>query len=422
ARDTAAARSRVALAAIAGGAGLALIAVFAFLTLLIRTMRRPLDELVDATRRMSEGNLGVRVVPAGPRELRALGEAFNVMGEDLASATARVEAERQRLETTIASLGDGLIICDAQDRVVMMNPRARVLVPRLSGGALAHGPQSPLPPLNDALGREVGAEHEGATLAITAARLAGPDPAVAWTVRDVTERARLEQAKTDFVATASHELRSPLTSIKGFVELLESTDSKNLTDRQLEFIRIVHGSTDRLEDLVNDLLDVARIDAGRFELHPRTIDLREPVEEVAQLMQPRLLGKRQRLVLDIRDPRPPALADPARVRQILTNLVTNAHLYTDEEGEITVRVAGDRQGARISVIDTGRGMTPDEVSRVFERFFRGAQDGRKPPGTGLGLSIVKSLVDLHGGSIDVESRPGRGTTFTVSLPAAPATP
>jgi len=143
------------------------------------------------------------------------------------------------------------------------------------------------------------------------------------------------------------------------------------------------------------------------------------VEEVAELMQPRLMDKRQQLVVDIRDARPPALADPVRVRQILMNLVTNAHLYTAEGGTITVRLEGDARATRIAVSDTGRGMSPDELERVFERFFRGTPAARRGPGTGLGLSIVRSLVDMHGGSIEVDSRLGIGSTFTITLPVAP---
>ncbi len=420
AREHATNRSRAALIAIGGGSGLALVAVLAFLTVLIRTMRKPLDELVGATRRMAAGDLSVRVEASGPQELSALGESFNIMGRDLATAGERIEAQRHRLATTIESLGDGLVICDGQDRVTALNPRAFALVPALRVGATAHGPNVPLPQLADALASEVMVEHDAATIAITAARLAGPEGGVVWTLRDITERARLERAKSDFVATASHELRSPLTSIKGFIELLGATNTENLTERQLEFIRIALGSTDRLVDLVNDLLDVARIESGQFEIHPRSTDLRQTVEEVAELMQPRLLDKRQELVVDIREPRPPALVDPARVRQIVTNLVTNAHQYTAEGGKITVRLEGDAAATRIAVSDTGRGMTPDEVERVFDRFFRGESDERRGPGTGLGLSIVKSLIDMHGGTISVDSRPGAGTTFTVGLPAAPA--
>jgi signal transduction histidine kinase/CheY-like chemotaxis protein/HAMP domain-containing protein len=420
AHDRVTSRSRTATVAIGVSAGLALVGVLAFLTLLIRTMHRPLDELVTATRRMAAGDLNVRVQAAGPTELEALGQAFNTMGKDLAEASVRVETQRQRLTTTMESLGDGLVIVDPGDRVTTMNPRARELASGLRLGGAAYGPHSPLPHLQDALAGEVTVQRDEGALAVTAARLAGPEGGVVWTLRDITERARLEQAKSDFVATASHELRSPLTSIKGFIELLESTNSENLTERQHEFIRIVLQSTDRLVDLVNDLLDIARIESGQFEIHSRSVDLRSTVEEVAALMQPRLLGKRQHLDLQIAEPRTPALADPARVRQIVTNLMTNAHLYTGEDGKISVRLEGDRGATRITVADSGRGMTPEDLRRVFDRFYRGSSDERKSPGTGLGLAIVKSLVDLHGGSIDVSSTAGQGTTFTVTLPSAPA--
>ncbi len=421
AHDRVSSRSRTATVAIGVSAGLALLGVLTFLTLLIRTMHRPLDELVNATRRMAAGDLAVRVEASGPAELEALGAAFNTMGHDLAEASARVETQRQRLRTTMESLGDGIVLVDPSDRVTTMNPRASELADGLRPGAQAHGAHSPLPRLEDALAGEVTVQRDGRlALAVTAARLAGPEGGVVWTLRDITERARLEQAKSDFVATASHELRSPLTSIKGFIELLESTNSENLTERQHEFIRIVLLSTDRLVDLVNDLLDIARIESGQFEIHARAVDLRATVEEVAALMQARLLEKRQRLDLNIAEPRAPAFADPARVRQILTNLMTNAHLYTGEDGTITVRLEGDRDATRITVGDSGRGMSPEDVRRVFDRFYRGESSERKSPGTGLGLAIVKSLVDLQGGSVDVTSRLGRGTTFVVTLPSAPA--
>jgi signal transduction histidine kinase/DNA-binding response OmpR family regulator/HAMP domain-containing protein len=421
AHDRVSARSRTATLAIGVSAGLALTGVLAFLMLMIRTMHRPLDELVNATRRMAAGDLSVRVEASGPSELEALGTSFNTMGRDLAEASARVETQRQRLTTTMESLGDGLVLVDPADRITTMNPRARELAPGLRPGGEAHGAQSPLPRLQDALAGEVMVEAGGdLALAVTAARLAGPEGGVVWTLRDITERARLEQAKSDFVATASHELRSPLTSIKGFIELLETTNSENLTERQQEFIGIVLQSTDRLVDLVNDLLDIARIESGQFEIHARSVDLRSTIEEVAALMQPRLLEKHQRLDLHVAEPRQPALADPARVRQIVINLMTNAHLYTGENGTITVRLEGDHTGTRITVADTGRGMSPEDLRRVFDRFHRGTGDERKSPGTGLGLAIVKSLVDMHGGAIDVSSEPGSGTRFVVTLPAAPA--
>jgi CheY-like chemotaxis protein/anti-sigma regulatory factor (Ser/Thr protein kinase) len=175
-------------------------------------------------------------------------------------------------------------------------------------------------------------------------------------------------------------------------------------------------------DLVNDLLDVARIESGQYEIAPRSCDLRETLEEVAALMAPRLDDKHQRLVVEISEPRPAALVDPARVRQIVTNLLTNAHQYTGEHGTITLRLDADARATRIVVSDTGRGMAAEDVRHVFDRFYRGASSDRRSPGTGLGLPIVKSLVELHGGTIDVRSELGVGTTFAIALPSAAGGP
>jgi CheY-like chemotaxis protein/anti-sigma regulatory factor (Ser/Thr protein kinase) len=252
---------------------------------------------------------------------------------------------------------------------------------------------------------------------VTASCLGTDQDGVVWTVHNMSERARLERAKSEFVATASHELRSPLTSIKGFVELLERS-SDGMTDRQREFIEIILKSTDRLVELVNDLLDVARIEAAHVEINRRPIDVGEIVHDVVELIAPRVEAKRQYVTSYVAPTLPPALADPGRVRQIVANLLTNAHLYTPEGGTIHVGVEPDRAWVQITVEDSGVGMTREESERIFDRFYRAGNRSGSNPGTGLGLSIVKSLVDLHGGQIGVDSEPGRGTIFCVRLPAA----
>jgi signal transduction histidine kinase/DNA-binding response OmpR family regulator len=422
ARSKARSESRRAVVLLAVAGLLALLGAIGLITMLVGAMRGPLDALVDATRRLAAGELERRVEPSGPRELRELGAAFNAMGENLASARRAIDDERRRLAVTIESLGDALIVTEA-DRatIAAVNPRALDLVPELLAGRRTDAEASPLPPLSAALQHETTVEHGGRTLSVTAAPLGDESDGVVWTVRDMSERARLERAKSDFVATASHELRSPLTSIKGFVELLERSPG-DMSDRQRQFVEIILRSTDRLVELVNDLLDVARLEADRVEIDRRPIDVGEAVREVTELISARIAEKHQALDVRIAAALPSALADPARVRQIVANLLTNAHLYTGEGGRIEVGVDSDRASVRIAVADSGRGMTREETEHVFERFYRGSDGGPASPGTGLGLSIVKSLVDLHDGQIEVESEPGRGTTFRVMLPCAIAGP
>ncbi len=415
-------QSRTAITVVIVAGVLALIAGLALITILVGSMRRPLDELVTATGELASGDLGRRVEPAGPRELRELGTAFNAMAEDLADARRRIEDERHRLAVTIESLGDGLIVTESgSSRIATVNPRAAELVPELSPGGRTDDPAGLLPPLSEALDKEVVVDHSGRILSVTAGRLGGIAGGVVWTVRDVTERAALERAKSEFLATASHELRSPLTSIKGFVELLQR-DPDSMTDRQREFVDIIRRSTERLVELVNDLLDVARIEAHHADIDPRPIDIGEAVREVAELMGPRIDAKHQHLGVFIAPALPLALADPDRIRQVIGNLLTNAHLYTPEGGRIHVGVEADRARLRIVVADSGIGMTPEETRRAFDRFYRGRSGSTAGPGTGLGLSIVKSLVELHGGEMEVESEPGKGTTFHVMIPAAVTAP
>jgi signal transduction histidine kinase/DNA-binding response OmpR family regulator len=418
ARDEAADDTRTAVITIAVAGVLTLLGALALVAALVTRMRRPLDELVDATGRLAAGEAGGRVKPTGPRELRELGTAFNAMAADLDAARERIETERRKLATTIASLGEALVVCDADGAITDLNPRARELLPQLELGQRADTAGSPLPAREEAMRGEVTVESGGRSLAVTAAPFGSLREGVVWTVRDISERARLERLKSEFVATASHELRSPLTSIKGFVELLERSDG--MSERQREFVEVISMSTNRLVDLVNDLLDVARVEAGRMEIHRRPVDMGEVAREVARMLEPRVVDKRQQLEVRVEPALPRGLADPSRVRQILTNLLTNAHLYTPEGGHLSVRVSAEPRSVRVAVADDGPGIPPEEVEQLFDRFYRGR--GGAGSGTGLGLSIVKSLVDLHGGSIEAQSRQGAGTTFVVKLPREPSRP
>ncbi len=397
------------VAGIAGG--LALLGAMVLIGALLASIRRPLDDLVGATRRYASGRLDERVEPSGPEEIRDLGGAFNQMAEQLEVARNRVEEERQRLAVTVESLGDALVVVEDDGRVSAANPRAATVMPELRVGAkAAYGEDGTLPPLEEALAGEVMREQGDRTLSITAARL-GAGGGVVWTIRDVSERARMERVKSDFVATASHELRSPLTSIKGFAELLER--SEGLSEREREFAEVILSSTDRLVELVDDLLDVARLEAGQMEVHPRLFDLGETVRDVVRLMEPQLTARRQRLELDLPVDLPRALADPGHARQIVTNLLSNANRYTGEGGVISVSLREDDSELVLDVADNGTGMSSDELEVAFERFARRGGEG----GTGLGLSIVRSLVELQRGAIEVESELGSGSRFSVRLPA-----
>lgn len=333
------------------------------------------------------------------------------------AARRRGDDQRRRLAATIDSLDDALVVTEADSSAIAtVNRRAAELVPELTPGLNLDAAQGFLPPLPTAIAGEAMIQHRGRTLAVTAAPIVA-DGGVVWTMRDVSQRARVAQAKSEFVASAAHELRSPLTSIKGFVELL-GRSPENLSARQREFIDIILRSTDRLVELVNDLLDVARIEADRVQIDRRPIDVGEAVHDVVELMAPRFAERHQRVGVYVAPTLPLALADPERIRQIIANLVTNAHLYTGDGGRIHIGAEADRAWIRIVVADSGIGMSAAEQEQIFEPFYRVANTRTSAQGTGLGLAIVRSLVERHEGEIEVESEPGRGTTFYVLIPAA----
>lgn len=235
--------------------------------------------------------------------------------------------------------------------------------------------------------------------------------------RDVTRERELEQLKSTFVSHVSHELRSPITAIKGYIDLFVEGNVGSLTTVQQDMLTIVQENTDRLIDLVNDLLDLSRIEAGHIELSRTMVRLEEIITGVVTLLQPQFKAKMQALTVSIDESLPTILGDSKRLRQVFTNLLTNANHYTPVGGCITITAQLDDSQVRVSVQDTGIGLSAYDQAHVFTRFFRAKNDVTETvEGTGLGLTISQSIVELHGGQITVSSVENKGSTFTILLP------
>jgi signal transduction histidine kinase len=229
----------------------------------------------------------------------------------------------------------------------------------------------------------------------------------------------VNQLKSEFVTVVSHELRTPLTAITGYMELLLEGQMGPVTAAQRQCLGIAMRNAARLVELIDDLLDIARIEAGKVELKRTALDLALLIQEVATALRPQIEAKGQRLTLDLTAALPTTSGDAERVRQILMNLLSNAHKYTPSGGSITVTAGREADRVRIEVHDTGIGLAPEDQARLFTKFFRAQHPmAREVGGTGLGLAITRSLVELHGGAIAVVSAPGQGSTFSVTLPAA----
>jgi signal transduction histidine kinase len=223
-----------------------------------------------------------------------------------------------------------------------------------------------------------------------------------------------DRLKDEFVALISHDLRTPLTSIMGYLELV--LDDHNLSEEQRGYLSIVDRNADRLLHLVNDLLFVARLEAGQLDLHPAELDLAAVVRQSVAEAEPRAAARGVELACEASDV-PVMKADKGRMFQLLDNLVSNAIKFTPEGGDVRVSLARVNGFVRLEVADNGIGIDADEQQRLFERFFRASTaSDQQIPGTGLGLYIARAIVEAHDGSISVESVPGEGTSFRIDLP------
>jgi PAS domain S-box-containing protein len=239
--------------------------------------------------------------------------------------------------------------------------------------------------------------------------------------RDITHEVEVDRLKSEFVATVSHELRTPMTSIRGYVDILLMGAAGALNENQTHFLGIVKNNTERLTILVNDLLDISRIEAGRVVLMPQPLDMRDVAEDVLAdiLRRSQEENKPMAFSLEADNDLPRVRGDAERVRQILGNLVDNAYHYTPENGRITVHLhARNGKEVQVDVQDSGVGISKEDQARIFDRFYRGEDPlVLATPGTGLGLAIVRQLVEMHEGRIWLTSEgEGQGSTFSFTLP------
>lgn len=243
-------------------------------------------------------------------------------------------------------------------------------------------------------------------------------------IRDITRDVEVDRLKSEFVTNVSHELRTPMTSIKGYADILLMGAAGSLNENQSRFIEVIKNNADRLSILVNDLLDISRIESGRVQLELRALSMREILQAVADNLRGRIdeEHKPMQVVIDLPPDLPPVWADRERVTQIITNLADNAFNYSHAESVITLKagVAPERAEVVLEVTDTGLGIPPDDQTRLFDRFYRG-EDALvlATPGTGLGLPIARQLAEMHGGRLWLmHSETGKGSTFALALPIA----
>lgn len=393
----------------------------------------PLRALVGLARRLEQGDLDTKIRPQGDDEFAQVGRALDHVAERLEWQLASLQAEKERLETILRGMAEAVMVTDWRGAVVLVNEafRRTFQIEEAVAGKRAFELVRVAEfqeKLEEVLRRGEGSatiqfdmQHPARLVlagSIVALPGAGAPSGAVIVFHDITELKRLEQVRRDFIANISHELRTPLSSIRGYAETLAEGGFADEV-RAARFAAIIKRHAERLSNLLADILSLSRIESGEAVLRPREFDMVQAVEECVEQLRGRAELKDIAVGVQAAAETVPVMASREFIDQVLINLIDNAVKYSPPGSRVEVRIRGGEQEVRVEVADNGIGIPPEDLDRVFERFYRVAKDrSRKVEGTGLGLAIAKNIIAAHKGRIWVESEPGKGSTFSFTLPAA----
>lgn len=387
----------------------------AFAGVVSRTLGQPLSVVSDASARVAAGDLSARAYVGNSSVYKPLADNFNGMVASLKSLIDELSARKEELATVFSAIDEAVALIDAEGIVVVANDAFRVLTERSCEGRAYWEafPEDGFLSVVKAARTQSHVRREmrlaQRTFSVTARSLIGRGYILA-VLRDITVEKDVERMKRDLVSNVSHELRTPLTSIKGYAETLAD---ELAGDARIKYIDVIMKNTDRLANIVRDLLVLSDIERDSPSLTMDDVDIADMVRTILPLFEKR--AREKGLSLHAETARVTIRGDRFKLEQLLINLIDNAVKYT-EKGSIVVQTA-DENGAVVRVIDSGIGMPAEDIPHIFERFYVVDKSrSREAGGTGLGLSIVKHIAHLHSGSVEVKSELGKGTMFTVRLP------
>ena len=401
--------------------GLVTLFALAIAFFLSRSVSQPVREFIGASARVSAGDFDVAVSARRSGEFKNFAQSFNAMTGKLKAMFGEIRVQNEEINGILASIREGLCVLDKDLRVVLCNASFRRIIRNDAPEGRYFWEVVRSSSLGDVVRKVRASRAEASEETAVGERdyfcniayLAAGDRLVV-TLHDITEFRALEKIKKDFVVNVSHELKTPLTAIKGFVETMEP----NAEEENRPYLEIVRRNTDRLIAIVEDLLTLSQLEDRGMKVEKTEVHVRSLAENILGLFEKRAREKGLTLSLEASPDLPSIQADSLQVEGLLLNLVDNAVKYTDK-GSVTVRLTTKDGRFHIEVMDTGLGIDSGHLPHVFERFYVADKSrSKKLGGTGLGLSIVKHIVLAHQGTVSVKSRLGEGTTVTVLLPIA----
>ncbi len=394
--------------------------------LLSKTMVIPIQSLTKAANRVAAGDFSGKIEVTAKDEIGVLTRTFNDMATRLRNTLEEIENERNKLSTVFLHMTDGIIAFSKSGDVIHFNPTAeRMLDLTLSDALLKYddlfGRIVPadkiLSPSDDDVvkaEREVG--DKSLELSLVPFSAEGAQGGILAVIHDITLQKRSEEMRREFVANVSHELKTPITSIRSYAETLVSADNDVPEETRRNFLDVIVNESDRMNKIVQDLLALSKFDAGEVDMLFEPFDLIKSIRNIYHAMILDVNKNGLTMALNLEEV-PPVEGDKDRIEQVLINIVSNAVRYTPEGGEVIISAGRKRGQVWVSVKDTGIGIPKEDIPRLFDRFYRvDKARSRAFGGTGLGLSIAHEIVTKHGGVIDVESVLKKGTTVTVKLP------
>jgi two-component system phosphate regulon sensor histidine kinase PhoR len=414
------------LLGVAAGAALAFAALALFRSSQAAGSGQRVNAILAVARRYALGDLSRPAPDYGDDDLGSVARGMDQAVQELGRRVESLARDRARMEAILSSMIEGVLVVDEQGRLQLVNDAARRIL-KLEQGAINHSYVEAIrhPGIVEHLTRALGGDETGTlelsvtrdttrTLVAQVAPVVTAGRGAVLVMHDITELRKADLIRRDFVANVSHELRTPLTAIKGYAEaLLDDPDDADARER---FLEIIHRQAERMERLVKDLLRLARIEAGQETVDITPCDITALVRGIVADFAPVAEAKQQTVAVSISPDAEILQTDAAKLHDIIRNLIENAVNYTPDGGaiDITATVAAGR--FQLMVSDTGHGIAPDDLGRVFERFYRVDKSRTRPGGTGLGLSIVKHLVQVLEGEVFVENQAAGGAVFTVNLP------